>query len=131
MRFAAYSANHSRFWSSNRPRRGRERANAVDQILRHVGLGVELADPGVAERHQIEVVVLVGGQAVAADGLALGGGRLTPRSSHLPEPSIEPEYAAVLGVFHPHLAVDVHVGRRHHVGLAGDALPLLRQRISA
>ena len=32
MRLPAYSANHSRFWSSNRPRRGRERVHGVDQI---------------------------------------------------------------------------------------------------
>ena len=70
----AYSANQSRSWSSKRPRRGRDRANARAPDLGDVGLGVELADPGVAERHQIEIVVLVRRQPVAADGLALRRG---------------------------------------------------------
>ncbi len=117
-----YSANHSRFCSSTRPRqRARRRDGDLERRV------VAPADAAAAELQLIEVVLVIGGHAIGPNLLA--GGRLgRTRIIELAGRQIEPIVEVILLIVGPHLAVDVRIGRRHHRGLCRGRNPFLRER---
>src|SRR5262245_25430419 len=122
MALPPYSANQSRFCSSTRPRAWNSRT--IDGEL--AGLGVELADIRGGKVEQIEIVVVIGRDAVRRDGAVVA--RILERAEVLPlaGDGIEPQDLRAVGVLDPDLAVDVGVGGREKCLLGGVGLPLLR-----
>src|SRR5262249_58503061 len=106
------------------PRPRVRNGRAVDGEL--AGLDVELADVRGGEIEQIEIVVVVGGNAIGRDGSVVA--RILERAEVLPLPSgwIEPQNLSAVRVLDPHLAIDLGIGWGEERLLGGVRLPLLR-----